>query len=214
MTISSIVLGHGTYLWTQAISWTDVMVCVIPRMSTSIVLWQTCQGRQVYCKLPMANAVFSHLLPRNTMWLVSSEHPHLFAEYSPGMSKDRLVTLYVNRLLNNPIEERASVRLNRERMERHFDINDTGDSTLTAMTLPHKRLSILISRIEVSVLIPRVFADNFIAFKDASNGKTYTNLSFPLLKPCNLSEIVGLKKEEESMQNKKVSKGGGGREQC
>ena len=34
------------------------------------------------------------------------EHPHFFAEYTPGMSKDRLVNLVCNRLLNQPMTER------------------------------------------------------------------------------------------------------------
>ena len=36
------------------------------------------------------------------------EFPHLFAEYQPGMSKDRLVNLVCRRLLNLPIEERSA----------------------------------------------------------------------------------------------------------
>ena len=134
------------------------------------------------------------------------EHPHLFAEYSPGMSKDRLVNLVCNRLLNNPIEERASVRLNKERMERHFDINDyerlyfnRNDFTSQKAFYPYFKDR------GISLDTQRAFADNFfIAFKDASNGKTYTNLSFPLRKPCNLGEIVGL--EERGRVNAETKK--------
>lgn len=36
------------------------------------------------------------------------EHPEMFADYTPGMDKDRLVNLVCNRLLNNPIEDRET----------------------------------------------------------------------------------------------------------
>lgn len=36
------------------------------------------------------------------------EHPEKFADFTPGMDKDRLVNLVCNRLLNNPIEDRES----------------------------------------------------------------------------------------------------------
>lgn len=134
------------------------------------------------------------------------EHPHLFAEYSPGMSKDRLVNLVCNRLLNNPIEERASVRLNRERVARNFDINDYErlDFDQNDFATQKPFFSYFKDR-GISLDTQRAFAGNFfIAIKDASNGKTYTNLSFPMRKPCNLNEIVGL--EERGRVNPETKK--------
>ncbi len=32
----------------------------------------------------------------------------MFADYTPGMDKDRLVNLVCNRLLNNPVEDRET----------------------------------------------------------------------------------------------------------
>ena len=36
------------------------------------------------------------------------EHPEMFADYTLGMDKDRLVNLVCNRLLNNPVEDRET----------------------------------------------------------------------------------------------------------
>ena len=52
------------------------------------------------------------------------EHPHFFAEYTPGMSKDRLVNLVCNRLLNQPITERNTRVLNPEKQNKPFNAND------------------------------------------------------------------------------------------
>lgn len=36
------------------------------------------------------------------------EHPEMFSEYRPGMSKDRLVNLVCHRLLNQPLDDKET----------------------------------------------------------------------------------------------------------
>ena len=50
------------------------------------------------------------------------EHPHLFVEYTPGMSTDRLVNLVCRRLLNEPQEIRETRIFNPTREGKPFDI--------------------------------------------------------------------------------------------
>lgn len=138
------------------------------------------------------------------------DHPHLFAEYSPSMSKDRLVNLVCNRLLNNPIEERASVRLNRERVECKFNIDDYERLNFDRNVFASQKAFYFYFKDRgINLDTQRAFADNFfIAIKDASNGKTYTNLSFPLRKPNNLNEFVGLEERGKfNAETKKSFKG-------
>lgn len=52
------------------------------------------------------------------------EHPGLFSEYTPGMSKDRLVNLVCRRLLNMPPEERKATILNPDREAKPFRLQD------------------------------------------------------------------------------------------
>lgn len=130
------------------------------------------------------------------------EHPNLFAEYSAGMNLDRLVNLVCNRLLNNPIIDRPSIIAEKERSQKVFNLNE------------YKRLYFNINDFEtqkafypyfkgrgISLDTQRFFANNFfIAVKELKNGKKFSNLSFPLRKPNDLSNIVGL--EERSRANK------------
>ena len=130
------------------------------------------------------------------------EHPNLFAEYSPGMNSDRLVNLVCNRLLNNPIEERSYVNLQREHTQKPFNIADyerldfrLGDFDSQKAFYPYFKAR------GINLDTQRTFHNNFfIAMREAKNGKTYANLSFPLRKPNDLERIVGL--EERSRANK------------
>lgn len=129
------------------------------------------------------------------------EHPHFFSEYTPGMNKDRLVNLVCNRLLNQPIERRPSVVTSRERSEKTFDLQaykrldfrkDDWDSQKAFYPYFKAR--------GISLDTQHAFSNHFfIAMRDTSNGKTYTNLSFPLRKPTDLATIVGL--EERGRAN-------------
>lgn len=53
------------------------------------------------------------------------EHPHLFIEYTPGMSKDRLVNLVCRRLMNMPEEIRNDRILEPRKESKPFNINYT-----------------------------------------------------------------------------------------
>lgn len=135
------------------------------------------------------------------------DHPHLFREYSPAISLDRLVNLVCNRLLNNPIEERVSVRLNKERTERKFDLNEyetlhfeRNDFATQKAFYPYFKDR------GINIDTQRAFANNFfIAIREASNGKSYTNLSFPMRKPGNLKQIVGLEERGRVNSETKTS---------
>lgn len=128
------------------------------------------------------------------------EHPHLFSEYTPGMNTDRLVNLVCNRLLNHPLE-RPSVPIERERSKKTFNLKeyerldfrrDDWDSQKAFYPYFKSR--------GITLDTQRAFSNNFfIAMREASNGKTYANLSFPLRKPNDLGIIVGL--EERSRAN-------------
>ena len=52
------------------------------------------------------------------------EHPHFFAEYTPGMSADRLVNLVCRRLLNEPQEIRETRIFNPGKEGKPFDIDE------------------------------------------------------------------------------------------
>lgn len=130
------------------------------------------------------------------------EHPELFAEYTPGMSRDRLVNLVCNRLLNNPVPERMEAFGPAPRETRPFDIydyevhafnNDDWESQKAFYPYFKNR--------GINLDTQRAFSDHFfLATRQRTDGKSYTNLSFPLtLAPYPGKDIVGL--EERSRPN-------------
>jgi hypothetical protein len=128
------------------------------------------------------------------------EHPDMFAEYNPGMSKDRLVNLVCHRLLNQPMELRNERILEPLREVKPFNLNDyevhrfdRNDWESQKAFYPYFK-----SR-GIDITTQRAFADNFIlATKHRDDGKAYTNLSFPMSIPGK-EDIVGL--EERSRPN-------------
>lgn len=135
------------------------------------------------------------------------EHPHFFSEYTPGMNTDRLVNLVCNRLLNHPVDRRPSVVASRERSEKIFDLQeykrldfrkDDWDSQKAFYPYFKSR--------GISLDTQRAFNNHFfIAMRETSNGKTYTNLSFPLRKPNDLGTIVGLEERGRANSEGKTS---------
>lgn len=129
------------------------------------------------------------------------EHPHFFAEYTPGMSKDRLVNLVCNRLLNQPLTERNTRILSPEKYNKPFDTDDyewlsfdQGNWESQKKFYPYFK-----SR-GIDLTTQRLFADSiFLTTKQRMDGKRYTNLSFPLTLPDKPNEKVGL--EERSRPN-------------
>ena len=122
------------------------------------------------------------------------EHPHFFSEYTPGMNMDRLVNLVCNRLLNQPIDRRPSIVADREHSAKTFDLQAYKrlDFRKDDWESPKAFYPYFKSR-GIALDTQRAFSNHFfIAMREASNGKTYSNLSFPLRKPADLTTIVGL----------------------
>lgn len=129
------------------------------------------------------------------------EHPHLFIEYTPGMSKDRLVNLVCRRLMNMPEEIRNDRILEPRKESKPFNINEyerqwfyKDDSWSRKQFYPYfKNRGINLETMDV-------FAHYFcLATKERSDEKKYTNLSFPLSRADKPDSIVGL--EERSRPN-------------
>jgi hypothetical protein len=130
------------------------------------------------------------------------EHPHFFAEYTPGMSKDRLVNLVCNRLLNQPVTERNACVLNPEKQNNPFNANDYEWQSFDLGNWENqKKFYPYFKNRGIDLATQRLFADNiFLTTKLRTNGKRYTNLSFPLTLPNKPDEKVGL--EERSRPNR------------
>lgn len=138
------------------------------------------------------------------------EHPHFFSEYTSGMNTDRLVNLVCNRLLNHPVDRRPSIVTDRERSKKTFDLKEyerlefRGDDWNSQKAFyPYFK-----SR-GITLDTQRAFSNHFfIAMRETSNGKTYTNLSFPLRKPNDLETIVGLEERGRAKaEGKTIYKG-------
>jgi hypothetical protein len=127
------------------------------------------------------------------------EHPDMFAEYRPGMSKDRLVNLVCNRLLNNPIVDRPQ-HIKAESTSKNFDLSsydckkfDVNDWESQKPFYPYFKNR------GIDLNTQRVFADHFmIASKTRTDGKNYANLAFPMT-IAGKEGVVGL--EERSRPN-------------
>lgn len=131
------------------------------------------------------------------------EHPGLFSEYTPGMSKDRLVNLVCRRLLNMPPEERKATILNPDREAKPFRLQDyecqhlnLEDKESLLKFYPYFK-----SR-GIGINTQRTFSDYFfLATKTRADGKQYTNLSFPMVRPDNPNGIVGLEERGRAFQS-------------
>lgn len=134
------------------------------------------------------------------------EHPHFFAEYTPGMSKDRLVNLVCNRLLNQPITERNTRVLNPEKNAKPFNKDNyewqpfnKGDWDNQKKFYPYFK-----SR-GIDLATQRAFADCiFLTTKQRNDGKRFTNLSFPLTIPGQPNLPVGLEERGRPNQEGKM----------
>lgn len=125
------------------------------------------------------------------------EHPELFNEYTPGMSKDRLVNLVCHRLLNQPVEDKESKIASSIAVETTFDIDryelthfDQHDWN------SQKRFYGYFRNRGIALDTQRAFAEHILlASITRENGKRYTHLAFPMRIPGK-EEIVGF--EERS----------------
>ena len=128
------------------------------------------------------------------------EHPEMFSEYRPGMSKDRLVNLVCHRLLNQPLDDNETKIMSPKQENVRFDLNnyqlvhfdlDDWDS--------QKKFYSYFKNRGITLDTQRAFADHLLlASTIRENGKTYTHLAFPMRVPGK-EGIVGL--EERSRPN-------------
>ena len=127
------------------------------------------------------------------------EHPHFFPEYTPGMSKDKLVNLVCRRLLNEPQETRETKIYNPTRDSRPFDI---GEYDVRPFLMDdwesQKKFWPYFRNRGITLDTQRAFCGHFfLASRHRTDGRTYTNLAFPMSMPAwPGKEIVGL--EERS----------------
>lgn len=122
------------------------------------------------------------------------EFPDRFREYNGGVSKDRLVNQVCNRLLNNPVEERRRHIIEPKRDQKPFNINDYKVKRVDR----NERDSIkpfypYFKPRGIDIPTQYAFSDHFIlAARHRADGKSFTNLSFPIVRPSEPAVIVGL----------------------
>lgn len=136
----------------------------------------------------------------NVISLIKS-FPDCFADYKPGMDKDRLVNLVCNRLLNNPVELQTSYSDNRH-TPKPFDIYDYDVVAFDKDNWEsQKQFYPYFKGRGIDINTQRAFCGHFfLATRHLPDGRAFTNLSFPLSYPAwPGKEIVGL--EERSRPN-------------
>ena len=121
-------------------------------------------------------------------------HPEMFADYTPGMDKDRLVNLVCNRLLNNPIEDRETKIVTERQQLPNFSIDDYtlhkfegGNRETQKPFYPYFKPRGL--NLSTQYAFRKSF---FLAERTSSDGKVYKNLAFPMTVPGKDDKIVGL----------------------
>jgi len=128
------------------------------------------------------------------------EHPELFAEYSFGMDKNRLVNLVCNRLLGN-VSVSASHKVKEPCLISHFDISQYDIQPYDVSNFEtRKPFYPFFKERGLSLNTQAAFADHFFIAteKNRPDGKLYENLAFPFHIPGEV-QIVGL--EERGRQS-------------
>lgn len=113
------------------------------------------------------------------------EHPQFFAEYTPGMSPDRLVNLVCHRLLNIPEEVRRAARVEPGHPIARFDLGqyevtryEPDDAQSRRMFYPFFKLRGIDS--DTKAAFREYF---FLAKPKSGEARFYTDLAFPLTIP-------------------------------
>ena len=121
-------------------------------------------------------------------------HPEMFADYTPGMDKDRLVNLVCNRLLNNPIEDRETKIVTERQQLPNFSIDDYtlhkfegGNRETQKPFYPYFKPRGLNLSTQYAFR-----KDFFLAERKTEDGSVYKNLAFPMRVPGKDDKIVGL----------------------
>ena len=137
------------------------------------------------------------------------EHPEMFADYTPGMDKDRLVNLVCNRLLNNPIEDRETkivtdrqplpaFRLDEYNLHKFEGGNKDSQKPFYPYFKPRG----------LNLSTQYAFRkDFFLAERTTKGGHVYKNLAFPMTIPGKDDKIVGLEERGRMKQDGSSHKG-------
>ena len=135
--------------------------------------------------------------------------PEMFADYTLGMDKDRLVNLVCNRLLNNPVEDRETkivterqplpaFRLDEYKLHKFEGSNKESQKPFYPYFKPRG----------LNLSTQYAFRkDFFLAERTTKGGHVYKNLSFPMTIPGKDDKIVGLEERGRMKQDGSSHKG-------
>ena len=134
--------------------------------------------------------------PRQKVFNVISfikEHPEKFADYQTGMDKDRLVNLVCNRLLNNPvISNRVTKPMSETKAAKPFVLSDYDIHRFnTQDRASQRKFYPYFKHRGIDLYTQYAFNKHFVlATKHRTDGLSFANLSFPLVKP-NDDKVIG-----------------------
>ena len=120
--------------------------------------------------------------------------PEKFTEFRGGMSSDHLVNLVCNRLMNNPIVDNFSHHRNQAAEIKPFSLDDyTLDLFNPQDRETQKKFYPYFKHRGIDLYTQYAFHKHIVlATKERPDGKSYTNLSFPLTLPSDKEhKIVG-----------------------
>ena len=137
------------------------------------------------------------------------EHPEMFADYTPGMDKDRLVNLVCNRLLNNPIEDRESKIVTSRQSSSSFSLDEyTLHRFEEGNRESQKPFYPYFYPRGLSLSTQSAFRNGFfLAERKTKDGSVYRNLAFPMTIPGRENKIVGLEERGRRKQDGTSYKG-------
>lgn len=113
------------------------------------------------------------------------EHPSFFQDYSEGMSLDHLVHKVCQRIMNVPPEEKKSVIIRSQNDSKSFDVDQYQLCHFNKDDRESKKKFFPFFKARgIDLNTQSAFKDFFmLASRTSDSGSTFTNLSFPMLKP-------------------------------
>lgn len=136
------------------------------------------------------------------------EHPEFFAEYTPGMDKNRLVNLVCNRLLGNvSVGTHQEVKASRSTSVFDFSQYDIQPYDVSNFEI-RKQFYPFFKERGLDLNTQAAFADHFFIAtnKNRPDGKLYGNLAFPFRIPGE-EQIAGLEERGRQLSGRPVFKG-------
>jgi hypothetical protein len=136
------------------------------------------------------------------------EHPELFAEYTLGMDKNRLVNLVCNRLLGH-VAVSSYQEMKASRSMHTFDISEYDIQPYDVSNFEiRKQFYPFFKERSLDLNTQSAFADHFFIASDKNrpDGKHYTNLAFPFRVPGE-EQIAGLEERGRQLPGRPVFKG-------